>query len=124
MPASGASRRLEHAMSTDKRRSLHAPPDPDDTAEMPGLAGTESGTDTWAVPQIPVALPIDDVLQSHQQEIDSLRASLASVTGTRRQLEASLAAATANLQQLEQRLREQSEQLRATDTQREALRAQ
>ncbi len=112
-------------MSTDKRRSLHTPPDPDDTAEMPGLAGADSsGTDTWAVPQVPGATPLDDVLRSHQEEIDSLRASLASVTGSRRQLEANLAAATANLQQLEQRLREQSEQLRVSDAQREQLRRQ
>jgi len=112
-------------MSTDKRRSLQAPPDPDDTAEMPGLAGADTaGTDTWAVPQVPGATPLDDVLRSHQEEIDSLRASLASVTGSRRQLEASLAAATASLQQLEQRLREQSEQLRTSDAQREQLRAQ
>ena len=112
-------------MSTDKRRTLHAPPDPDDTAEMPGLAGADtSGTDTWAVPQVPGATPLDDVLRSHQEEIDSLRASLASVTGSRRQLEANLAAATASLQQLEQRLREQSEQLRTSDAQREQLRTQ
>lgn len=110
-------------MSTDKRRSLHAPPDPDDTAEMPGLTAAGDGTDTWAVPQIPGASPLDDVLRAHQEEIDSLRANLASVTGGRRQLEASLAAATANQQQLEQRLREQSEQLRASDAQREELRA-
>jgi chromosome segregation ATPase len=111
-------------MSTDKRRSLHAPPDPDDTAEMPGLAGADSGTDTWAMPQVPGATPLDDVLRSHQEEIDSLRANLASVTGSRRQAEANLAAATAHLQQLEQRLREQSEQIRAGDAQREQLRAQ
>lgn len=110
-------------MSTDKRRSLHAPPDPDDTAEMPGLAAAEAGTDTWAMPQVPAASPLDDVLRAHQEEIDSLRANLASVMGSRRQLEASLAAATASLQQLEQRLREQSEQLRASDAQREELRA-
>jgi chromosome segregation ATPase len=110
-------------MSTDKRRSLHAPPDPDDTAEMPGLAGADGGTDTWAVPQVPGATPLDDVLRSNQEEIDSLRTSLAAVTGGRRQLEANLAGATANLQQLEQRLREQSEQLRASDAQRGELRA-
>jgi chromosome segregation ATPase len=110
-------------MSTDKRRSLHAPPDPDDTAEMPGLAAADAGTDTWAAPQIPGASPLDEVLRAHQEEIDSLRANLASVTGSRRQLEANLAAATASQQQLEQRLREQSEQLRASDAQREELRA-
>jgi chromosome segregation ATPase len=110
-------------MSTDKRRSLHAPPDPDDTAEMPGPVIADSGTDTWAMPQVPGATPFEDVLRSHQEEIDALRASLASVTGSRGQLEASLAAATASLQQLEQRLRGQSEQLRASDAQREELRA-
>jgi chromosome segregation ATPase len=110
-------------MSTDKRRSLHAPPDPDDTAEMPGLVAADSATDTWAMPQIPGATPLEDVLRSHQEEIDSLRASLASVAGSRQQLEASLAAATASVQQLEQRLRGQSEQLRASDAQREELRA-
>jgi chromosome segregation ATPase len=110
-------------MSTDKRRSLHAPPDPDDTAEMPGLVAADAATDTWAMPQIPGATPLEDVLRSHQEEIDSLRASLASVAGSRQQLEASLAAATASVQQLEQRLRGQSEQLRASDAQREELRA-
>ncbi len=109
-------------MSTDKRRTLHAPPDPDDTAEMPGLAGADSGTDTWAVPQVPGATPLDDVLRSHQEEIDSLRASLAAVTGNRQRLEASLSASNAGARQLELRLREQSEQLRASDAQREELR--
>jgi chromosome segregation ATPase len=111
-------------MSIDKRRSLHAPPDPDDTAEMPGLSSADTGTDTWAVPQVPGATSLDDTLRSRQGEVDSLRASLASVSDSRRQLEANLAAATANLHQLEQRLRGQSEQLRATDAQREGLRAQ
>jgi chromosome segregation ATPase len=110
-------------MSTDKRRSLHAPPDPDDTAEMPGLGAADSRTDTWAMPQVPGPTPLDDVLRSHQEEIAGLRSSLAFATDSRRQLEASLAAATASLQPLEQRLRGQSEQLRASDAQREELRA-
>ena len=86
-------------MSTNKRRSLHAPPDPDDTAEMPGLPPADSSTDTWAMPPPPVATPLDDVLH------------------------ANLASVTASLRELEQRLQARDEQLRLGESERDELRS-
>ena len=97
--------RLDRAMSTDKRRSLHAPPDPDDTAEMPGLPPADASTDTWAIPAmsampaVAAATPLDDVLQ------------------------ANLASVTANLRELEQRLQARDEQLRLVESERDELRS-
>ncbi|MBS0387579.1 MAG: FHA domain-containing protein [Proteobacteria bacterium] len=122
-------------MSRNKRRTLNSPPDPDDTAEMPGLPPAEAGTDTWAVPHIADSAPHDDLLRAHQEEVDGLRAnlatatnslaaataSLAAATSERAQLEADLASAVANAQQLEQRLRDLGEELRVNKTQREDL---
>ena len=121
--AAGAWRRLGMAMNTDKRRSLHTPPDPDDTAEMPGLQPAESSTDTWAMPPVPSATALDDVLRSHQEEMDGLRANLAALTASRRQLETGLAGATTNLRELEQRLRTREEQLRLGESERDELRS-
>ena len=121
--AAGAWRRLGSVMSTDKRRTLHAPPDPDDTAEMPGLSPAESSTDTWAMSPMPSATPLDDVLRSHREEMDGLRANLAALTAIRRQLEAGLAGATANLRELEQRLQTREGQLRLSESERDELRS-
>lgn len=125
-------------MSKNKRRSLNSPPDPDDTAEMPGLPPAEAGTDTWAVPHIASSAPHEDLLRAHQEEVDGLRASLATATnslaaataslaaatGDRSQLEAHLASAVAEAQRLEQQLRDQGEELRINGTQREDLASQ
>ena len=86
-------------MNTDKRRALHAPPDPDDTAEMPGLPLADSSTDTWAMPPLPGATPPDDALH------------------------ANLASVTASLRELEQRLQARDEQLRVGESERDELRA-
>lgn len=119
--AAGAWRRLDGAMNTDKRRSLHAPPDPDDTAEMPGLPPADSSTDSWAMPPMPPATPRDDALRSHQEEIDGLRSNLASMTLGRRQVESDLAGAAERLRELEQRLQVRDEQLRLGESERNEL---
>jgi chromosome segregation ATPase len=134
------------------KRSLNSPPDPDDTAEMPGLPPADAGTDTWAVPHIGGSASHDEMVRAHTEEVDGLRASLATATASletataslaaattsrvqleselaaattgRVQLESELAAATANAQQLEQRITEQSEELRVNNTQREDLASQ
>ncbi len=120
------------------KRSLNSPPDPDDTAEMPGLAPADAGTDTWAVPHIAGSASHDEMVRAHQEEVEGLRASLATATASlaaataslaaattsRVQLESELAAATANAQQLEQRLRDLGEELRVNQTQREDLASQ
>jgi chromosome segregation ATPase len=86
------------------KRSLNSPPDPDDTAEMPGLPPAEAGTDTWAVPHIAGSAPHDELVRAHQEEVDGLRASLATATASLDAATASLAAATAGRVQLESEL--------------------
>lgn len=125
-------------MNKIKRRSLNSPPDPDDTAEMPGLPGfipAEAGTDTWAAPHIAGSASHEELLRVHQEEVDGLRASvtaatdelaaanasLAAANSSRDQLESELAAAKANAQQLEERLRDQSEEIRVGGRQRDDL---
>jgi chromosome segregation ATPase len=120
------------------KRSLNSPPDPDDTAEMPGLPGfiaADAGTDTWAAPHIVGTASHDELLRDHQQEVEGLRASvsaatddllaananLAAANNARELLEAELAAAKANAQQLEGRLRDQGEEFRIGNTQRDDL---
>jgi chromosome segregation ATPase len=90
-------------MSTTKQGPYSTVADLETTADYPPASPT-APADTWVIPPRPQAAAGDDPLRAYQEEIRTLRQSVAGVTVIRDQLQADLRALTAKRHELEELL--------------------